>query len=263
MNWMKRVSMMAAAAVLAVSLAACSSVPANTVHSMEDLAGKKIGVQLGTVGDSTASDYESEGATVERYSKASDAVQALKQGKIDCVIIDQQPANVFVEKNSDLMILEEKFEPEEYAIAVAKDSELTAKINAALAQMTEDGTMQQIVDNYIGDKKGTCPYVSPEGTDRSGGTLVMATNAEFEPYEYMQDGKIVGIDAEMAQAVCDILGMELKIENMEFDSIIAAIQSGKADFGAAGMSVTPDRLENVDFTDSYATSAQVIIVRAK
>ena len=83
MTLMKKVSMMAAAAALAVSLAACSSVPANTVHSMDDLPGKKIGVQLGTVGDSCASDYEGEGATVERYSKASDAVQALKQGKID------------------------------------------------------------------------------------------------------------------------------------------------------------------------------------
>ncbi len=263
MNLMKKVSMMAAAAALAVSLAACSSVPANTVHSMDDLPGKKIGVQLGTVGDSCASDYEGEGATVERYSKASDAVQALKQGKIDCVIIDLQPAQVFVEKNSDLMILDDRFDPEEYAIAVAKGSELTGQINGALEQLVENGTMQQIMDNYIGDKKGTCPYVSPEGTDRSNGTLVMATNAEFEPYEFMEGDKIVGIDAEMAQAVCDILGMELKIENMEFDSIIAAIQSGKADFGAAGMSVTPDRLENVDFTNSYATSAQVIVVRAK
>ena len=73
----------------------------------------------------------------------------------------------------------------------------------------------------------------------------------------------MGIDPEMAQAVCDILGMELQIEDMEFESIIAAIQSGKADIGVAGMTVTEDRLENVDFTDTYATSKQVIIVRAK
>lgn len=263
MNWMKKASMMMAAAALALSLAACSSAPANTVHSMNDLAGKTIGVQLGTVGDGVATDYEEEGSTIERYSKAGDAVQALKQGKIDCVIIDEQPAKVFVEKNSDLIILDDRFEPEYYAIAVAKGSPLTAQINAALEELTENGTMQQIVDNYIGDKKGTCPYVSPEGIDRSSGTLVMATNAAFEPYEFYENDKIVGIDAELAQAICDILGMELKIDDMEFDSIVAAVQSGKADFGAAGMSVTAERLENVDFSNNYATSSQVIIVRAK
>ena len=65
----------------------------------------------------------------------------------------------------------------------------------------------------------------------------------------------------MAQAVCDVLGYELKVEDMEFDAIINAIQSGKADIGVAGMTVTEDRLQSVDFTDSYASSKQVIIVK--
>ena len=90
----------------------------------------------------------------------------------------------------------------------------------------------------------------------------MASNAYFKPYEYYDNGKIVGIDADMAQAVADYLGMNLKIEDMEFDSIITAVQSGKADFGAAGMTVTEDRLESVDFTDTYANASQVIIVKA-
>ena len=89
----------------------------------------------------------------------------------------------------------------------------------------------------------------------------MATNAYFEPYEYYEGDKIVGIDAEMAQAVCDKLGYELKIEDMEFNAIINAVVSGKADMGVAGMTVTEDRLQNVDFTDTYMTAAQVIIVR--
>ena len=89
----------------------------------------------------------------------------------------------------------------------------------------------------------------------------MATNAAFEPYEFFDGDKIVGIDAEMAQAVCDKLGYELKIEDMEFDSIINAVQSGKADIGVAGMTVTEDRLKSIDFTDPYTTATQVIIVR--
>ena len=91
----------------------------------------------------------------------------------------------------------------------------------------------------------------------------MATNAQFEPYEYYKGDEVVGIDVDMAKAICDKLGMELQIEDMEFDSIINAVQSGKADVGIAGMTVTEDRLKNIDFTDSYATSQQVIIVRKK
>ncbi len=90
--------------------------------------------------------------------------------------------------------------------------------------------------------------------------LVMATNAEFPPYEYHEGDEIVGIDAEIAQAIADKLGMELVIEDMAFDSIVTAVQSGKADIGLAGMTVTEDRLKNINFSDPYATGKQVIIV---
>lgn len=92
--------------------------------------------------------------------------------------------------------------------------------------------------------------------------LVMATNAEFPPYEFRDaDNNIVGIDAEIMAAVAENLGMELVIEDMEFDSIIPAVKSGKADIGAAGMTVREDRLENVDFSDTYAKAKQVVIVK--
>ncbi|SHI36376.1 transporter substrate-binding domain-containing protein [Parasporobacterium paucivorans] len=262
---MKKVLVFAAAAVLAMSLAGCggSNIPENTVFSVDDLPGKTIGVQLGTTGDIYASDYEEDGSKLDRYSKGTDAVQALKQGKVDCVIIDQEPAKAFVAKNDDLTILDEKFAEEQYAICISKEnSELKDKINGALTTLKENGTLDSIISNYIGDDtKGKTPYTSPENVDRSNGTLTMATNAAFEPYEYYDGETIVGIDADMAQAVCDILGMELKIEDMEFDSIINAVQSGRADIGVAGMTVTEDRLLSIDFTVPYTTATQVIIVR--
>ena len=94
-------------------------------------------------------------------------------------------------------------------------------------------------------------------------TLVMATNAEFPPYEYYDDvtQEIVGIDVEIAQAIADKLGRELKIEDMAFDSIVTAVSTGKADIGVAGMTIDEDRLEFVDFSDPYTTAAQVIIVK--
>ena len=92
--------------------------------------------------------------------------------------------------------------------------------------------------------------------------LIMATNAYFPPYEYYDDnGKIVGIDADIARLIADKLGMELVIEDMEFDSILSAVTSGKADMGMAGMTVTDERKKSVDFSASYATGKQVIIVK--
>lgn len=270
-NLKKFVALAIACSTTFIFTACGNNVSENTVFSVDDLPGKTIGVQLGTTGDIYATDYEepedsnTPASKIERFNKGNDAVQALKQGKIDCVIIDEQPAKAFVEKNNDLTILEEDFALEEYAIVVSKENkELTEQINGALDEMKEDGVLDQIVSNYIGDDtKGKFPYTSPEGVDRSNGTLVMATNAAFEPYEYYENNEIVGIDADIAQAICDKLGYELKIEDMEFDSIINAVQSGKADIGVAGMTVTEDRLKNIDFTNPYTTATQVIIVRKK
>ena len=91
--------------------------------------------------------------------------------------------------------------------------------------------------------------------------LTMATNAEFPPYEYYQGDKVVGIDAEVAALIADKLGMELQIVDVAFDSIIPGVQSGKYDMGMAGLTVTPDRLEKVDFSTSYATGVQSVIVK--
>ena len=92
------------------------------------------------------------------------------------------------------------------------------------------------------------------------GKLIMATNAQFPPYEFYEGDAIVGIDAEIAGAIAQKLGLELVIEDMEFDSIIEAVKSGKADIGMAGMTVTDERKEVVNFTASYATGRQVVIV---
>lgn len=282
---MKKLISVVLAGALALSLAACGGTPASTpasapasegagtsasepssaaaeskqyIFSVDDLTGKNIGVQLGTTGDIYAQDVE--GANVQQFNKFNDAVLALKQGKVDAVIIDNEPGKVFVEQNDDIMMLDEDFAVEDYAIALDKGSELTAQFNEAIAAIQENGTLQAILDKYINGVEGAEGYVTPEGTEYPNGTLTMATNAYFPPYEYYEGQDIVGIDAEFAKAICDYLGYELVIEDMEFASIIPAINSGKADFGAAGMTVTEERLLNVDFTDSYCTGIQSVLV---
>ena len=116
----------------------------------DDLAGKYIGVQLGTTGDIYASDYEEEGSTIERYSKGFEAVQAMMQGKIDAVVIDLEPEKVFVSENEGIKILDEALTVEEYAIAVKKgNTELVEKLNGALAELKDSGELQAIIDKYI------------------------------------------------------------------------------------------------------------------
>lgn len=237
----------------------------NAVTCVDDLTGKKIGVQIGTTGDIYASDYEGDkkGTIVERYNKGTDAIQALKDDKINCVILDEQPSLAYTEKNSELKILKEEFAVEDYAICIDKsNTDLKSKINDALKKLKDDGTLADIKKNYTGkdEEKGKFPYKKKNVSGKNG-TLKVGTNASFKPYEYYDSNKITGLDMDMMQAVCDELDMKLEIEDMEFDSIIAAVTSGKVDVGCAGMTVTKDRLKNVDFTDSYTTAKQVIIVK--
>lgn len=103
-----------------------------------------------------------------------------------------------------------------------------------------------------------CACTSDDGDDAK--TLVMATNATFPPYEYYEGSDMVGIDVEIAQAIADKLGMKLEITDMDFNAILGAVSSGKADMAMAGLSVTPDRLKEVDFSVEYCTGVQVMIV---
>ena len=157
-----------------------------------------------------------------------------------------------------LKILDTEYAVEDYAICIAKENtDLLNQINDALATLTENGTAKAIVDQYIsGTKHGLTFQQNAEGKPE----LHMATEATFPPYEYYEDGKVVGLDVDMAMAIADELDMKLVVEDMSFDAIITAVSSGKADIGMAGMTITEDRLQNVNFSTSYATGIQSVIV---
>ena len=136
--------------------------------------------------------------------------------------------------------------------------ETTAADTAAAAtaeEKAEDTTAAESKDETSAEAAET-----GAANDAAGGRLNMATNAEFPPYEYHDGDAVVGIDAEIAKAIADELGMELEIEDIAFDSIIPEIVSGKADMGLAGMTVTEDRMQSVDFSNTYAKASQKIIV---
>lgn len=162
--------------------------------------------------------------------------------------------------SAKLKILETEYVVEEYAICIAKDNtELLDKVNAALEELTADGTVDAIITKYIEGVGHDLVFQANLADDAE--ELVMATNAYFPPYEFYEDGEIVGIDPEIAAAIADKLGMKLTIVDTEFGSIIGGVQTGKYSMGMAGMTVTEERLKSVNFSNTYATGIQVVIVK--
>ncbi len=107
----------------------------------------------------------------------------------------------------------------------------------------------------------SCKEEKTGDNNNSKKVLTVYTNAEFPPFEYLANNKPVGVDMQIAQAIADELGMELQIQNVKFDTILTSISSGKGDLGIAGITVTPERAESVDFSNNYATSTQYILYK--
>lgn len=232
----------------------------NTVHSLDDLKNKSIGVQMKTTGDIYASDIE--GAQIKRFNKGLDAVKALRKGVVDAVMIDDAPAKVFAERFDDVEILPEPYAEEEYGIAVNKDErELLGQIDQALQELKDDGTLDKIAKAWLQDGETQTAYETGQKKS-SRKELIMVTNAEFPPYESKLDsGDIVGIDVDIMKAVCDKLGRRLEITDTAFDSVVANVERKMADVGVAAMTITDERKKSVDFTEPYMKATQVVIVR--
>ena len=258
----------ATAIVLVIAMIACFAAcggdktnndgDANANNTPESI---KIGVQTNTTGDIYSSSDFGEDAVV-RYDNGALAVEALKGGKVDIVIIDNEPAKSYVAANTGLKILETEYAVEDYAICFQKgNTDLKEAVDGALKALIDDGSVQAIIDKYINASGEELVGVPVETVDTDKPDLVMATNAEFPPYEYIDGDMYYGIDVEVAKIIADKLGYDLVIKNVAFDSIIPGVQAGKYDMGMAGMTVNEERLESVDFSSSYATGIQAVIVK--
>lgn len=162
-------------------------------------------------------------------------------------------------KATTAKVIEIDLTSEEYAFGVDKDQpELLEDVNEFIAQIMEDGTFDEICNNYFGD--GTPVPVKSAALDDSKDQLVVATNAAFEPFEYKQGDDFVGIDMEIAKALADYLGKELVIQHMDFDAVCLAVGQHKCDIAMAGLTVKEDRKEHVNFSDSYYVASQKLIV---
>lgn len=156
-------------------------------------------------------------------------------------------------------VIEIDLTQEEYAFGIDKTQpELADKVNAFIKEIKDNGTFESICNNYFGD--GTPVGVKSATYDPSKEQLVVATNAAFEPFEYMQGDDYVGIDMEIAKALADYLGQELVIMNMDFDAVCLSVGQQKCDIAMSGLTIKEDRKEYVNFSDAYYNASQKLIV---
>ncbi len=150
---------------------------------------------------------------------------------------------------------------EQYAFGVDKNQpELLADVNAFIKSIMDDGTFDNICDKYFGD--GEKQGVTSAAEDATKDQLVVATNAQFAPFEYKEGDKFYGIDMEIAKLLADYLDMELVIKDMEFEAVCLSVGQQKCDIAMAGLTISEDRKEHVTFSDSYYTANQRIIVKS-
>lgn len=166
----------------------------------------------------------------------------------------------------DVKIIEVKLTDEEYAFGVDKtQTELKTKINGVMEEIMGDGTLDAIAEKYFDDSKESERLKIEAGTvdnSKAATQLVVATNAEFEPFEYKVGNQFTGIDIEVVKLLADRLEMELVIIDMDFDSVVTSVKElSHIDLTAAGLTVSEDRKVSVDFTTSYYKASQVIIVK--
>lgn len=162
------------------------------------------------------------------------------------------------DKAEKVKVIDIELTSEDYAFCVNKENtELLTKANQFLAGIKADGTLDKIIKSFF-DGNATFTYTNPASKD---GCLVVATNAYFPPFEYFSGDKFTGVDMQIAKLLAEYLNKPLYISDMDFDVVVTSVQNNQADIGMAGLTVNAARLEQVNFTDTYYTSAQVLVVK--
>lgn len=231
-------------------------------------SGYSVGVQSGTTGQFYIEGDEGLGfegfanIDLHKYNNAGLAVQDMLNGNLNAVVVDEGPAGELVKANDGIKLIDIKLTDEEYAFGVDKNNdELLAKVNEFITQAMADGTIEGIMNKYFNNEGDITGIESAElDNSRADEQLVVATNAAFAPFEYMQGDKYAGIDMEIAAALADYLGMELVIQNMDFDSVVTSVGKNGVDIAMAGLTVSETRKQSVNFSESYYEASQMVLV---
>ena len=250
-----------AVGVLKTQAAAKMDIPEGKYTSISQLANAKIGVQTGQSFDELVKNVLPNAEIVYVNSKA-DLINSLKTGKIEAYAVDAPVLKSQMRQESKLTAVPEYLDQFEFGFVFPKTEDgeaLCAQFNEYLESIKADGTLDQLEEKWNAESaaKEMMDYQSLPATN---GTLTLATEALYEPFTYIQDGKIVGYDIEIAARFCQAYGYGLRIEDMNFSGILPAVQTGKCSFGAAGITITAERAESVLFSEPNFSGGTVLAV---
>lgn len=248
-------------AVLALALCAPALAAGEpTIAALEDLSGRSVGVVTGAIYDQVLLDRTPD-AQVSYFNSHPDETAALLSGKIDALVTDEPMARDIVNQTEGLRVLPELFREDSYAFAFPLDrTQLRDEVNAVLAELKADGTLAEIDARWFGTDDAAKALPALELTGERG-ILHFATVATSAPFSYLKDGEIVGYDIEIALRVCEKLGYELELTDMDFGAVIPGLNAGKYDMAGACITVTEERKESVLFSDADYTGGIVAVVR--
>ena len=247
---MKKIIALILALVVCLSLAACGK---------KDQT--KIAVQKGTTSYMYAEILKD--VTIVPYDTFALAANDMKNGNADYVIVDKTTGNALCKEIEGLKIIDIALSSEYYGIAIdPNQADLKTKIDKILVDKAAD--IDAIKEKYMNGE--TAKYVgvtsASKDTAKADAQLVVATNAEFAPWEYKDGTKFIGIDMEIAKLIADELGMELVIEDMEFDYVVASVGKQNIDIAMSGITITTERMDVVNFSNPYFTESIVVVCKA-
>ena len=218
----------------------------------------KIGSQSGTTGAMYADCLK--GCEVSYYDTFALAAQDLKNGKIEYVVVDGATAQSLKNDIAGLKVIDIELSSEYYGIAVDKaQPELLSSINTILE--SKKAEIDAIIEKYMNNEEEKFVPIASAVKDESKAAtqLVVATNAEFPPFESISGDKYVGIDIEIAKIIADELGLELVIDNMQFDAVVQSIGTHSVDIGMSGLTITAERKKSVNFANPYYIESQYVL----
>ena len=220
--------------------------------SLADLNGKRIGVQTGTISGPMV-EARLPGAQVNYFNSQTDALTALKAGKVDAWSTDEAIIRFMRIENPQLVILDE-YLAESNLAAVFPKTEAGEKLRDAYSEFVDtlwaDGTMEEIDGAWFGADEEKRAVMDYESLPAPNGTLRMAADLSQPPFTYMKDNRIVGYDVDVASRFCEANGYGLEIVSMSFDGMLPAVQSGKVDFADSCITITEERAESVLFSSA-------------
>lgn len=247
--------------VIVQSALACSNDKKDTIRleSLNDISDKRIAVVMGTTQDDYACKTFPD-AVISRYESASDMAISLTQGQVDAFLADGTEAKMIVEEYPELIIFEDRVYSELFGIGFG-DGTLRDKFNIFLGKIKESGQLQKIVSKWENNPRDA---VMPDfDFSKDNGSLKIGTNPVMMPFEYVRDGRYVGLDIEVVSMFCKEIQMTPEFSNMPFGSLIAALSSGKVDLICSGITITPERQKQVKFSEPYYESKTSMITLKK